>query len=197
MKTPELIFKYDDLKLEGEEIAGTLPLELCQEALGKIVGSSGYWVDEEVSLTGHIYRTPGGEVIVDGRLQGKAEFDCVSCGQRQNLAISVREDIIILPKNHSAAQEENIEGEGDLSLSPDLYTFEGQDINLAEIFREVLILNVPTHPRCDDIEGVCGPSLADKGDKLPETSDIDPRWAPLLALHSQLKSKDELEKDKS
>jgi hypothetical protein len=35
----------------------------------------------------------------------------------------------------------------------------------------------------------CGPSLAEKGsDKLPETSGIDPRWAPLLAMHDQLKS---------
>lgn len=194
MKVLELLLKYDDLKLEGEPINGSLPQDLCQEALGEIVGSSGYWVNSDIKLSGHVYRTPSGEVIVDGHLQGEADFDCVSCGQRRSLIINVREDVIIVPKNHPAALEEDIEGEGDLSLSPDLYLFEGQDIDLAEIFREVLILNVPTHPRCDLIQESCGPSLAEKGsDHLPETSEIDPRWAPLLAMHDQLKSMNDSE----
>jgi len=189
MKVLELILKYDDLKLEGETIDGTLPQSFCQEALGEIVGSSGYWLDQGVQLSGNVYRTPSGEVIVDGRLVGHADFECVSCGQRRRLPIQVREDVIIVPKNHSAASEEDIEGEGDLDISPDLYIFEGQDIDLSEIFREVLILNMPTHPRCDLLSETCGPSLAEKGsDKLPDTSGIDPRWAPLLAMHDQLKS---------
>ena len=201
MKVLELILKYDDLKLEGESINGVLPQSLCQEALGEIVGSSGYWLDDGVRLTGNVYRTPSGEVIVDGRLRGSAEFDCVSCGTRRTIPIDVREDVIIVPKNHSAASEEDIEGEGELDISPDLYIFEGQDIDLCEIFREVLILNMPTHPRCEQVNKVCGPSLAEKGsDKLPETSGIDPRWAPLLAMHDQLKSmndSDESASDKS
>ena len=189
MKVLELILKYDDLKLEGESINGILPQSLCQEALGEIVGSSGYWLSDGVKLKGQVYRTPSGEVIVDGNLSGSADFECVSCGNRRTLPIAVREDVIIVPKHHSAASEENIEGEGELDISPDLYIFEGQDIDLCEIFREVLILNVPTHPRCDQVKAVCGPSLADKGsEQLPETSGIDPRWAPLLAMHDQLKS---------
>ena len=196
IKVNELLFKYDDLKLEGEALSGALPVELCQEALGEIVGSSGYWVEASVEVSGHIYKTPGGEVIVDGRLSGSARFDCVSCGRHRSLPIEVREDLIIVPKGHIASKEEDIEGEGDLNLSPDLYIFEGQDLDLAEVFREVLILNVLTHPRCEDINEECGPSLAEQGsDKLPETSGIDPRWAPLLAMHDQLKSKDEESKD--
>jgi uncharacterized metal-binding protein YceD (DUF177 family) len=189
MKVLELLLKYDDLKLEGEPINGVLPKKFCQEALGEIVGSSGYWVNEGVTLSGHVYRTPSGEVIVDGHLKGQADYECVSCGQRRVLSIQVREDVVIIPKNHTAAQESDIEGEGELSLSPDLYLFEGQDIDLAEIFREVLILNVPTHPRCVLSDAKCGPSLAENSsDELPEVSDIDPRWAPLLAMHDQLKS---------
>lgn len=197
IKVAELLFKYDDLKLEGEPLSGALPIELGREALGEIVGSSGYWVEEPIEVSGHIYKTPGGEVIVDGRLKGSADFDCVSCGQRRTFPIEVREDVIIVPKGHDAATEEDLEGEGDLNLSPDLYIFEGQELNLVEIFREVLILNVLTHPRCDNVSAECGPSLAEKGsDKLPESSGIDPRWAPLLAMHDQLKSKDE-SKDES
>ena len=50
MKVLELILKYDDLKLEGESVDGVLPQSLCQEALGEIVGSSGYWLDDGVNL---------------------------------------------------------------------------------------------------------------------------------------------------
>ena len=191
-KVTELLFKYDDLKLEGEPLSASLPVELSQEALGEIVGPSGYWVEAPITVTGYIYKTPSGEVIVDGRLNGSAAFDCVSCGRRRVLPIEVREDVLIVPKGHDAATEEDVEGEGDLNLSPDLYVFEGQELDLAEIFREVLILNVLTHPRCDDVKEDCGPSLAERGsDQLPETSGIDPRWAPLLAMHDQLKSKDD------
>ncbi len=192
IKVHELLFKYDDLKLEGEPIAGALPVELAREALGQIVGTSGYWVETPVKLTGHLYKTPSGEVIVDGHLSGAADFDCVSCGRRRTLPIKVREDVVIVPKSHIAAKEEDLEGEGELSLAPDLYVFEGQELNLVDVFREVLILNVLTHPRCDNVNKKCGPSLAERGsDELPETSGIDPRWAPLLAMHDQLKSQDD------
>lgn len=192
MKVPALLFKYDDLKLEGEPIEAEMPQALCQEALGELVSSSGYWVDEGIQTRGNVYRTPNGEVIISARLSGQADFDCVSCGQRQTWSIQVREDIIAVPTSHAAAMEEDVEGEGELHISPDLYTFEGQMIDLAEIFREVLILNAPTHPRCESMGAECGPSLAIKGsDELPEIPMIDPRWAPLLAMQDALKEKDQ------
>lgn len=198
MKVPALSLKYDDLKLEGEPIKGELPVELCQEALGELVGSSGYWVTESIEATGHVYRTPSGEVIVDVKLSGKANFDCVSCGRHRSWPIRIREDLIIVPEKHEAATEEDVEGEGEVHVSPDLYTFQGQDIDLAEVFREVLILNAMTHPRCDHIGGECGPSLAEAGsDEVPETPMIDPRWAPLLAMQEALDEKEVDEEDRS
>ena len=194
MKNQALLFKYDDLELEGEPIMGELSLELCRDALAEIVGSSGYWVERPVNVSGMIYRTPSGEVIVDAHLRGQADFKCVSCAQKRTWSIQIREDLIVVPKTHSAAQEGDIEGEGELEVSPDLYIFEGHEFDLGEILREVLVLNSMGHPRCEDVGKVCGPSLAAIGsDEVPEQPEIDPRWAPLLAMQEALQSKDDLD----
>jgi len=196
MKNQALSFKYDDLKLEGEPIQGELPLELCQEALATIVGSLGYWVNLPIQVSGYIYRTPSGEVIVDVTLNGQADFKCVSCAQQRTWVIGVREDLIVVPQSHSAAQENDIEGEGDLEISPDLYTFEGHEFDLTEILREVLVLNCIGHPRCEDVHQNCGTSLAELGsDDVPDQPEVDPRWAPLLAMQEALQSKDDLADD--
>jgi uncharacterized metal-binding protein YceD (DUF177 family) len=192
MKNQALLFKYDDLKLEGEHIMGELPLELCRDALAEIVGSLGYWVERPVSVSGMIYRTPSGEVIVDAKLKGEADFKCVSCALRQTWTIEIREDLIVVPKTHSTAQEDNVEGEGDLEVSPDLYVFEGHEFDLSDILREVLVLNSMGHPRCEDVGQECGPSLANIGsDEVPEQPEIDPRWAPLLAMQEALQNKED------
>lgn len=190
----ELVFKYDDLKLEGEPVNASLPLELCQGALRERVGSLGYWVSEPFSISGNLYRTPSGEVIVSARVSGVAEFQCVSCGQRRAWSMEIREDLIVVPESHDAAQEEDIGGEGDLDLSPDVYTFSGQEFDLAEILREVLVLNAMDHPRCADVREQCGEPLAKSGsDVLPEQPEIDPRWAPLLAMRDALDSQSDRE----
>lgn len=187
-----LVFKYDDLKLEGETLKATLPLNLCQEALKERVGSLGYWVDQPFEVEGALYRTPSGEVIVSTQIDGAADFKCVSCAQRRVWSAHIREDLIIVPEGHEAAHEDDVEGEGDLELSPDLYTFSGHEIDLSEILREVIILNALNHPRCEDIGEECGESLAKSGsDIIPEQPEIDPRWAPLLAMQDSLQSKDQ------
>ena len=119
--------------------------------------------------------------------------ECGSCAQQRTWFIEIREDLIVVPQSHSAAQEDDVEGEGDLEVSPDLYTFEGHEFDLAEILREVLVLNCMGHPRCEDVQESCGTSLAEIGsDEVPDQPEIDPRWAPLLAMQEALQSKDDL-----
>ena len=196
MKSSALIFKYEDLKLEVEPIEGEMPLELCKGALANLVGSSGYWVSQPVKVSGIICRATTGEVIINVELKGQADFKCVSCGRQRTWELDINEDLIVVPKTHSAAQEEDIEGEGDLVLDPDLYVFEGHEFDLVEILREVLVLNSVGHPRCEYVGQECGPSLAEVGsDEVPAQPEIDPRWAPLLAMQEALQSKDDLESE--
>ena len=196
MKNSALIFKYEDLKLEVEPIEGEIPLELCRGALANLVGNSGYWVNQPVKVSGIMCRATTGEVIINVGLTGQADFKCVSGGRQRTWGLDINEDLVVVPKTHSAAQEEDIEGEGDLVLDPDLYVFEGHEFDLAEILREVLVLNSMGHPRCEYVGQVCGPSLAEVGsDEVPAQPEIDPRWAPLLAMQEALQSKDDLESE--
>ena len=180
-----LIFKYDDLKAEGENFEATIPSAMCQEHLGELIGQSGYWVQEDFHTHGTLYKSLTGEVIVDCHIKGQADFMCVSCGQKQTLTWEIREDLIVVPENHQDAQEEDVSGEGELDLMPDVYTFKGNQIDLAPIVCENLVLSAPLHPRCETVKQTC---RIIEQEKIPEVFNIDPRWAPLLELQKQFKT---------
>ena len=188
----DLIFKYDDLKTEGESFSTDFPLDVSQDAVRDLVGPSGYWVDESIEAFGTLYRSPNGEVILDGSLKGHARFHCVTCSAERNYPIETREDYIIVPKGHPAAEEIDESGIGELELSPDIYVFSGHEVKLTSIFRETLILNMPLHPRCETLNMVC--RKVDE-ESATEEDQIDPRWAPLLAIRDQLKRQGDLTTD--
>jgi uncharacterized metal-binding protein YceD (DUF177 family) len=188
-----LTFKYPDIKQSGEPFDAELPLEVAREALEGYVGPSGYWIDAAPQASGTLYKSPSGEVIADVRLKGEARFECVSCGAKRKLSIAIREDLVIVPEGHDAAQEsDEISGEGEsIEMDPDVYTFKGPTLDLAPILRETLVLEVPLHPRCESVGETCVrlASMADQEE--PEEEYIDPRFAPLLAMREALKAEEE------
>ena len=184
-----LTFKYDDIKPEGEPLSAFLPDEVVREALEGYIGPSGYWVDQPIQVSGTLYKTHSGEVIMDARLKGSARFLCVSCGASRHFTIDTREDFVIVPEGHEAVQEEDddIELEGDVELDPDVYTFSPPDLDVTPILRESLVLEVPLHPRCEEVGEVCvrhaGFSEEAKGFA---PGGVDPRFAPFLAMRDAL-----------
>lgn len=187
-----LTFKYPDIKQSGEPFDAELPLEVVREALEGYVGPSGYWVDHPFQASGTLYKSPSGEVIADVRLQGEARFECVSCSATRALKVKMREDLVIVPEGHDAAQEEHeLTGEGEaVQMDPDVYTFHGSTLDLTPILRESLVLEVPLHPRCESVEETCV-RLASLNDEEQEEDYIDPRFAPLLAMREALKAEEE------
>jgi uncharacterized metal-binding protein YceD (DUF177 family) len=182
----ELVFNYENLKSDGENFHAEIPQNLCQEYLGELIGSSGYWVDETFKTQGTLYKSLSGEVIADCKISGQARFHCVSCGQSQILSWSMREDLIIVPEKHAAAQEEDLAGEGDLDIPPDIYTFSGHDLDLTPIICEGIVLHAPLHPRCETVSQTCQTLTQEE---LPQELTIDPRWAPLLKLQAKTQNK--------
>lgn len=179
----QLTFKYDDIKLDGNPYASALPHQKMQEAVHELIGPSGYWIDHPLETRGTLYRTSSGEVIADAHLKGEVRFRCVSCSAEHTQKIQFREDWVIVPQNHESAQEEDVQGQGALDMTPDLYTFEGSELKLVEIYREALILSLSLHPRCEDLGQVCTPRQAES---IEEAIEIDPRLAPLLAIRDAL-----------
>ena len=178
-----LTFKYDEIKPDGDPFKSPLPLQTMKEAVHELIGPSGYWIDDPINVRGTLYRTSSGEVIADAHLKGKVRFHCVSCSCEHTQEIEFREDWVIVPQNHESAQEENIQGQGSLEHTPDLYMFEGPEIKLVEIYREALILSLSLHPRCEDVGQVCTPRVSAS---IEDAVQIDPRLAPLLAIRDAL-----------
>ena len=74
---------------------------------------------------------------------------------------------------------------------PDAYLLEGDQLNLAELVREHLLLALPDAPLCrDDCPGLCPVCGADKSNPAEaecgcSTTPTDPRWAALEGLADQ------------
>lgn len=184
MITLGLEFRFDLLGFEPRPFAGVLPIDQLQVALGGLVGDLGYFTEAEAKVEGTIVRTAGGEAVVNGRLTVDLGFDCVRCLTRRTLPVALAGQYVLVKASQAA-------GEGDAAVevdeseieAPEDYSFDGETIKLAEVFREELVLAVGMNPHCADAgEAECA---APEQAAAPEDT-IDPRWAPLLALKQKL-----------
>jgi uncharacterized metal-binding protein YceD (DUF177 family) len=184
----QLVFKYADIKASGEPLNTHLPLELTREALEGYLGTSGYWVDEPMKVSGGVYKTISGEVIIDARVEGEARFLCVSCNSPRLLKVNLREDLVAVPEGHDALSGgDDIHGEGELELDPDVYSFQGPDLDLSPMLRESLVLEVPLHPRCEDVGAACVHKVEAHEEPVEEgLEDVDPRLVPFLGVRDDL-----------
>ena len=123
----------------------------------------------------------GHDVLVRGRIEGKAEVDCRRC--LAAVSTPIEEEVALLFRE--GISEPQAEAE-------ELYPLpaKGNELDLSGPIREHLVLAVPEFAICSDVcKGLC-PSC---GANLNETEcgcervDVDNRWAALL----QLKGKDQ------
>ncbi len=127
-------------------------------------------------LTKHI-----AETNVEGQIYAKAETECTRCLQKieQDLKFSF-ETAFVTPENYTAAKEAKLNAK-DLDVS----VFDGHKIDLTELVREQIILNLPEQIFCsEDCKGLCDKCGANRNliDCNCEVKEIDPRWAALKNL---------------
>ena len=134
----------------------------------------------EAAIKVELYQgTPG--VFVRGTLRGSLEVGCSRCIEA--VRIPVDDDIMVsflpaadVPSDDDEADEEPAEDD------VDLFPYEGEEINLTDLFRERLILAVPYAPLCQaECKGLCtacGNNL-NAGECGCDRVPIDPRLAPL------------------
>lgn len=146
-----------DLELENARIAAPIELD------GKAVKTSGI-------------------VVITGRLTGTVEIDCDRCLEPEQRPIDIELDLEFLP-NEQVGDAASLELHLD-DMKRD--AIEGSDINLADIAREQILLDLPQQFFCkDDCRGLCekcGTNLNLK-DCDCEDDEIDPRWAALKNLN--------------
>jgi uncharacterized protein len=127
-------------------------------------------------LTKHIAHTD-----VEGVINAEIELECTRCLEKidKNFEIPFQA-AFVAPENYTQAKEAELQA-GDLDVS----VLEGNEIDLTELVREQILLNLPEQVFCrEDCKGLCEKCGANRNlincNCLEQ--EIDPRWAALKNL---------------
>ncbi len=170
-----LTLRIDSIGPGGVSLAKSLPKHVFAGWLGD-VPSGGAMAESDLLVDLHVERIRQ-LIQVNGSFRADITFECSRCLDQQQQTINGTVRAVMRP----ALDEEEEESEDD---DMDLFHYEGSEIDLADVVREVVLLALPTYPLCSpDCPGLCstcGARLADGdcGCKKP----IDPRWAALENL---------------
>jgi uncharacterized protein len=130
----------------------------------------------EGTITKHI-----AQIETEGEINAEIEIDCTRCLQTINQDLKFNfEAIFVTPENYTQAKEAELNAE-DLDVS----VIEGNEIDLAELVREQILLNLPDQTFCrEDCLGLCPKCGANRNliNCNCIEKEIDPRWAGLKNL---------------
>jgi uncharacterized protein len=126
-------------------------------------------------------------LMLRGTISATVGFECASCLAEQERPLAVTLHWTLLPKTYLAGSGVSKEEEVELTTDDlDVSFFEGEEINLGELAREAILLELDPAPRCGlDTCGRLAYPTAPSEDAASAAS-VDPRWAPLLALRDRL-----------
>jgi uncharacterized protein len=172
------------------------------------IGETGKHVEAELSEAdlaeiiggpGEVYRTAGQgveafdltrlneTVTLRGQVATRVGYACSRCLADNEVPVAVDLHWTYLPAQRFAASTTSEEEVELTSEDLDVSFYDGEEINLAETVREVLLLELGAYPVCaeacqtDNIAPPPNPNAA-------EPAPIDPRWAPLLAISKKQRS---------
>ncbi|MGI8555055.1 MAG: YceD family protein [Pyrinomonadaceae bacterium] len=128
------------------------------------------------TLTKHI-----AQVDVEGRIRAQTEIECARCLRTFEHKLDFPfAETFVTEENYTAAKEVELHGE-DLDVS----VFEGDKIDLDEIVREQILLNLPEQIFCaEDCKGFCEKCGANRNliNCNCIEKEVDPRWSALKNL---------------
>ncbi len=118
---------------------------------------------------------------VKGRIEADLEIECTRCLQKIDKKFDIPfEAAFVAPENYTQAKEAELQAE-DLDVS----VLEGNEIDLTELVREQILLNLPEQIFCrEDCKGLCEKCGANRNliNCKCEETEIDPRWQGLKDL---------------
>ena len=156
------------------------PIELAFEP-GDIDLDEGTRLTEKAVFSGEISRD-GAKTRVRGRIVAPVETDCVRCLEPVAKHIDVEFNDVFVDAAEEPKVDEIELGADELDES----LIAGQEIDLAEVVREQLILETTEIVYCSvDCKGLCPKCGGNRNliDCKCEENEIDPRWAALKNLN--------------
>ena len=135
---------------------------------------------DDVSIEGTLSKRIA-QVDIEGKIRVEGELECTRClqktGQKLDFPFAAA---FVTEENYTEAKEAELKA-GDLDVS----IFDGARIDLSELVREQIILNLPEQIFCrEDCKGLCQKCGANRNliDCNCEEKEIDPRWQSLREL---------------
>ncbi len=121
------------------------------------------------------------QVDVEGEISVTIEVECTRClkPSEKKLHIAFKSEFVTA-ENFTAAKEAELQ-ERDL----DVTVYEGDEIDLTELVREQILLNLPEQVFCvENCRGLCEKCGANRNllDCNCIEKDVDPRWSALKSL---------------
>ncbi|MDQ3131713.1 MAG: DUF177 domain-containing protein [Acidobacteriota bacterium] len=118
---------------------------------------------------------------LEGEISTDIIIECSRCLQPIEKSLTFPFDVsYVAPEHYSQAKEVEIR-EDDLEVA----LFDGQNIDIKELVREQILLNLPTQEFCsEDCKGLCPKCGANRNliDCNCEEKEVDPRWSALRNL---------------
>jgi uncharacterized protein len=154
----EIALAPEEIDLDGDEAK----LENAVEVKGK--------------LTKHI-----AQADVEGTIRAELEIECTRCLQKIDKELEFAFNAaFVTPENFTESREAELNA-SDLDIS----VIDGNEIDLSELVREQILLNLPEQVFCrEDCKGLCEKCGANRNliDCNCNEKEIDPRWAALKNL---------------
>ena len=131
----------------------------------------------DVSVRGDVTRHAA-ETVVNGTIAFAADVDCTRCLKPVPKSFLFNFEAAYVPPEHFSGDREKEVSVADLAtdIMPD------DRIDLAELVREQILLNLPEQVFCvDECKGLCPKCGQDRNliDCKCEENEIDPRWSAL------------------
>lgn len=169
----------DDIPQSPKEISFSESIGELNEAYAKGCGADYRFPPFlDVDL---IYYRSGRQIFFQGSLEGSIESRCSRCLKNFMLALHTNFDFVLSPEPAKSDRKITELSREDLGLS----TYSTEEINLAPLIREQVMLALPTRPLCEEsCRGLCGGCGADLNHEacLCSTAGEDPRLAIFRTL---------------
>ena len=166
----------DVTEIEG----GSRAFEFTLSSDDPLFDEQRFRLTSDVSVTGeavgHI-----AQIDVSGSIRGEAEVDCTRCLAPVPWPIDIDFKVGFIPPEHFTSKTEHEVAAEDL----DVDILEDNQIDLAKVVREQILLNLPEQKFCrPDCKGLCLQCGADLNllDCKCSEDETDPRWAALKNL---------------
>jgi len=128
----------------------------------------------------------GSTVRVKGSVRAQVQYECGRCLEARTSPLDVEPDFVLMEAEEFAstyaAEEIELEAE-DMDVS----VYSGEQLDLAPLVREAILLELPAVPRCpEELREQCDEAyrrnVGEKALKSIEEASMDQRWAPLTEI---------------